>query len=701
MAKIPDVSPDTWKNLYAAASEFAALKPWNLFDDNKLFGVHDPATGQMGYACVLGALGEVFALTVYRGAEGLDVHRRMQNNEFHRRPQELVAIQNCLMAEFADREDLEKADRSVIRKLGLSFRGPKEWPLFRSHLPSHAPWHLTQDEAAFLTLALHCGHDVASKVKAGQLDLAANPGQIFCCFPKGGEGNQTLETRWEPEPIHRPQPPEPLILNAESLARIKAMPLRADGIWEADISCLPAALTDRDRPYLPRAALVVHQDSGFILHSDITPPDSSAQQALAESLLQAIAQSGRLPNGIQLRDEAFAACLAPLGKALGIQLKSGKLKMVLEARKELEKFMRTGKLAALDAKPAGRDKLKPSKTRAAEKTLFDLGRAIRAQEFKSEDELDAWLEKIASHQDLKKAAPKDALEVAQSVMYEAWEAEDPDRAVELAERALTISPDCADAYNLLAENVGAVQQALDLLRKGVEAGQRALTPRFFEENAGHFWGMIETRPYMRCRANLAACLWELKRHEEALGHYYDMLRLNPGDNQGLRYVVLACLGELGRFDDMNKLIDRPEYQDGGDASWLYTKALLAFVQYGKCDMASAMLQDAMKRNKHVPAFLAGVRPIPRKLPDLITMGREDEACSYAGDFVDAWKRAPGALEWLKAEAEKALPAGTKEKGLRPQPVAATKPDEPTRPQAGRNEPCPCGSGKKFKKCCGQ
>jgi uncharacterized protein len=25
---------------------------------------------------------------------------------------------------------------------------------------------------------------------------------------------------------------------------------------------------------------------------------------------------------------------------------------------------------------------------------------------------------------------------------------------------------------------------------------------------------------------------------------------------------------------------------------------------------------------------------------------------------------------------------------------------PTAPKTGRNDPCPCGSGKKFKKCCG-
>src|SRR5207237_6810776 len=32
---------------------------------------------------------------------------------------------------------------------------------------------------------------------------------------------------------------------------------------------------------------------------------------------------------------------------------------------------------------------------------------------------------------------------------------------------------------------------------------------------------------------------------------------------------------------------------------------------------------------------------------------------------------------------------------------ASAPAPVTRPKVGRNEPCPCGSGKKFKKCCGR
>jgi hypothetical protein len=36
----------------------------------------------------------------------------------------------------------------------------------------------------------------------------------------------------------------------------------------------------------------------------------------------------------------------------------------------------------------------------------------------------------------------------------------------------------------------------------------------------------------------------------------------------------------------------------------------------------------------------------------------------------------------------------------PQPIATSSQIKSTKPKTGRNEPCPCGSGKKHKKCCG-
>ena len=45
----------------------------------------------------------------------------------------------------------------------------------------------------------------------------------------------------------------------------------------------------------------------------------------------------------------------------------------------------------------------------------------------------------------------DAIAKAQEVMYEAWDRTTSRSRIALAHKALTISPLCADAYNLLAE----------------------------------------------------------------------------------------------------------------------------------------------------------------------------------------------------------------------------------------------------------
>lgn len=289
--------------------------------------------------------------------------------------------------------------------------------------------------------------------------------------------------------------------------------------------------------------------------------------------------------------------------------------------------------------------------RAKEGPLSDVARTIRDQEFGSDKELDRLIKKLLSSDDLMKATPKIALEVAQSVMYEAWEAEDIDRALELAQKALTICPLCSDAYNMLAENTDAPEQARDFYQKGLEAGERILGARFFKENAGHFWGIHEARPYMRARSGLAQCLWDAGEHEAALAHYHEMLRLNPNDNQGIRYIVLACLGELGRFEELEKFMNRGYKNDCG-AEWLFTKALVAFARGGASSSAAAILQGALKQNRHAPDYLIGKKKIPRRLPDRITVGGEDEGYCYASRFKAAWRKVPGARDWLKAETGK-------------------------------------------------
>ena len=241
-----------------------------------------------------------------------------------------------------------------------------------------------------------------------------------------------------------------------------------------------------------------------------------------------------------------------------------------------------------------------------------------------------------------------AVDEAQKIMYDAWEASTPQRAVALARKALAVSSDCADAYNLLAEETAkSLEEAIALYRKGVEAGERTLGKKAFEEDVGYFWGILETRPYMRARAGLAERLWEAGKREEAVEHYWDMLRLNPNDNQGLRDLLMPCLIELGCDEDAEKLFD--QYEEDGMAVWRYSRTLLDFRKYGDAPAAGKSLKAALDENKHVPSYLLGRKKMPRTLPDYYGFGDENEAVFYAHGNKAAWKASPGAVEWLAAK----------------------------------------------------
>jgi tetratricopeptide (TPR) repeat protein len=240
---------------------------------------------------------------------------------------------------------------------------------------------------------------------------------------------------------------------------------------------------------------------------------------------------------------------------------------------------------------------------------------------------------------------RSALERAQDMMYRAWEARSKSQAVKLARKALEISPDCADAYVLLAQATArTAQETKALYEKGVEAGKRAIGAEF-DDLVGEFWGFLETRPYMRAREGLAYTLWELGEKQQAIEHYRDMLRLNPNDNQGIRDVLLDCLLELEQWDDAEKLLKK--YKDDWSARWFYTQAFCTLRREGASKKADKQLQKAMDQNQFVPPYLLGKKKLPKQLPAFISPGREDEAVHYAVSAVSIWGKSPTALQWLQ------------------------------------------------------
>ena len=85
-------------------------------------------------------------------------------------------------------------------------------------------------------------------------------------------------------------------------------------------------------------------------------------------------------------------------------------------------------------------------------------------------------------------------ERACELALKAMQSRDPDRQIELAQQALELSEDCADAYVLLSRYVEGPRQALVLLEQGLAAAERGLGPQWSSELVGHNLLALETRP---------------------------------------------------------------------------------------------------------------------------------------------------------------------------------------------------------------
>jgi tetratricopeptide (TPR) repeat protein len=271
---------------------------------------------------------------------------------------------------------------------------------------------------------------------------------------------------------------------------------------------------------------------------------------------------------------------------------------------------------------------------------------MNEQEFDSADEANAFLQNLLNSGEPLPSTARTPLQQAQDIMYDAWDTPSRSQRIKLAKRALSISEDCADAYLLLSEDAAKTpEEALKYCEKGVKAGERALGPEVFEEDVGHFWGILETRPYMRARAELAQYLWFMGERRQAIEHLTDMLRLNPNDNQGLRYVLINFLLEVGDNQAVEKLLG--QYEDSYSATWFYSRALLLFRREGASRKATKRLKEATAYNRFVPPYLLGRKGLPRRMPDYISFGDETEAVDYVSSARIAWHQTDGALTWLR------------------------------------------------------
>jgi len=251
-----------------------------------------------------------------------------------------------------------------------------------------------------------------------------------------------------------------------------------------------------------------------------------------------------------------------------------------------------------------------------------------------------------------RAGQRDPFEIAEEMVRAARETSGA-RRVELARRAIQVHQDCADAYVILAEETArSLDAARHLYEEGVRAGERALGKSVIAEGPVGFGSAPGAQSYIRARTGLARCLWSLGCRQEAIGHCADLLRLDPSDDQGIRYLLVNWLLHEDLKEDLGSLFDA--FENDKETSWLYTRALWAFCQEGACPEADGYLEEAFRNNPYIPSYLLGLKKMPGILPESVEPGDEREAVSYIAEALDTWLKTEGALEWLILTLPRAL-----------------------------------------------
>jgi hypothetical protein len=335
-----NLSPSTpeWKDLYRAAIEFKQIECWNWMEDSDLFGVQNPEDGEIGYCCVLGALGEVFGLAVYLGAEGLNEYLKVQSGEIA--PEDFDAVhQRCLLASFEDRRLLQRPDLEVIKKLGLRFRGPKSWSLFRSYQPGYYPWYLNKKEAMFLTIALQQAREVAIRLKKTR-DWFNPPSKNHCLVRMADQTG--IGCNWKGEwvklPTFEKQEIEIPPIDEVRLQRIKKMASHKPFIWEGDLFYALLTIHKGGRPYFPFLSFWVDHQSRYILKGELLE-HLEYRANFQEQFLRLLESVRFLPQEVRVKREEVFKLLEPITTKLEVKLMLvQKLSALEEAQKATEDF---------------------------------------------------------------------------------------------------------------------------------------------------------------------------------------------------------------------------------------------------------------------------------------------------------------------------------------------------------------------------
>jgi hypothetical protein len=253
--------------------------------------------------------------------------------------EDIAYIQNCITLNFEDRDILDKSDLDIIKKLGLKFRGRKQWPQFRNYKPGFFPWYLDRNEVKYMTYVLEQVVQVALRCKEDKdIIICETDEEILVRVPANKKGTSWEDTymtlEFEEDEFNYGD------FDELALKRVKDNKIRISGVWEVDFFHAPAMVKEEDRPYYPLVFIIADSETGMTLDMVMTSDFKGYAYEFQDCFIQLLGKNRVIPDTIVVQRKSVFNTFEPLAKKLGIRIEPvEELVVVQEFRMGLERFL--------------------------------------------------------------------------------------------------------------------------------------------------------------------------------------------------------------------------------------------------------------------------------------------------------------------------------------------------------------------------
>ena len=223
------------------------------------------------------------------------------------------------------------------------------------------------------------------------------------------------------------------------------------------------------------------------------------------------------------------------------------------------------------------------------------------------------------------------LDEAYELLEEAENAKTMKEAKRLAKKAFETSDACFDAKLFLADIEENSLKSNKILDEGLKFEKKRLEEEgyFDKENIGSFYGIFETRPYIRGLYTKASNLCNDGKYKRAIEVCKEILKLNENDNTGSRYLLMALYAII---EDEKSMLDLYKKYKENNLEMLFPMFVL---YYKKEDDVKARkyLDMINKGNKHFIKFFKGTMKLEEdSMPGYYSRGNASEVFMYMREY---------------------------------------------------------------------